>query len=58
MPTLNLESDMRYIQQENIGKKKEKPLRDLPKQGKYTAKDLQREGIRKGSWEKHDEQRN
>ena len=49
---------MRYIQQENFDKKKEKPERELPKQGKYTVKDLQEKGVRKGSWERHDEQRN
>ena len=45
---------MRYIQQEHRKPKKEKPERKLPQQGKYTVKDLQEKGIRKGTWEVHD----
>ena len=44
----------RYIQIDQRVPKKEKPERTLPKTGKYTVKDLQKEGVKSGVWEKKD----
>ena len=44
----------RYIQQDHSVPKKEKPERTLPQAGKYTVKDLQKEGVKSGVWEKKD----
>ena len=46
---------MRYIQQDYNKPKKEKPVRELPRTGKYTVKDLQEKGVKRGIWEKKDD---